>query len=577
LCRGSLLAFGLGVIPFSVFGSATALAQPNPCPPFGADTECGVVVTVPASGPDQIRRTRQGPYDGADDILVGVVNESSQPLPEMSMQSPEAIFGFDGDGIDTFGAPGNASDPTGYGGPNATFANISSDMTTGDVDFITPIPPGGTAYFSLELPLTGSSSCQSALTNILHGPVLQNLRTQIAAYVEPENGLTLKEAASLCGFAKFNWQQAVTNLPASNGLTKFGTDAPELIAPPAFWDPPPDGYRYNHIDEPFDSFPYYYDQAELESPKVMPTPYRLNFADTPQSPCLPGGSGNGCPGMIPPGPNAVLGFSTQLVGVNDAGVPTPIGPRINWESTYTGKNGEVTILKTRPRRLFSELGPEEGELGEGEEPEEVPEAPEEPESENGGITVTGVWRAVTYQYIGLSVTSPESSPTSSGSSGGSSVVTSTGPSSGTPSATAASVLTLTGLRVAPNTFRVSPASTAINAAKKPSARGTHISFEVSARASVSFAIVAATNGRRVAGRCRKQTAANAKHKPCRLELSMGTLTRANLPAGANTIPFSGRVGHTALKPGSYQLIVQASGAGGVMSNRAVTSFRVTRP
>jgi hypothetical protein len=58
---------------------------------------------------------------------------------------------------------------------------------------------------------------------------------------------------------------------------------------------------------------------------------------------------------------------------------------------------------------------------------------------------------------------------------------------------------------------------------------------------------------------------------------MGTLTRANLPAGANTIPFSGRVGHTALKPGSYQLIVQASGAGGVMSNRAVTSFRVTRP
>ncbi|MDP9052557.1 MAG: DUF5305 domain-containing protein [Acidobacteriota bacterium] len=61
------------------------------------------------------------------------------------------IFGFESDGIDTFGAPGNGTDTTGYGGPDAFFSAINGGATSGTVNFITPIAAnGGTQYFSLE-------------------------------------------------------------------------------------------------------------------------------------------------------------------------------------------------------------------------------------------------------------------------------------------------------------------------------------------------------------------------------------------------------------------------------------------
>ncbi len=72
------------------------------------------------------------------------------------MTSTNNIFGFDGDGIDTYGAPSNPMDNTGYGGPKAYFTNINAGQTSGRVNFITPIPPGGTAYFSLENVLAAS-------------------------------------------------------------------------------------------------------------------------------------------------------------------------------------------------------------------------------------------------------------------------------------------------------------------------------------------------------------------------------------------------------------------------------------
>lgn len=66
------------------------------CPAVGADTTCGTVITITNSGAS-VSSTGQGPYDGSHDILVGVINNSSQPIFALGLTSGLAIFGFDGD------------------------------------------------------------------------------------------------------------------------------------------------------------------------------------------------------------------------------------------------------------------------------------------------------------------------------------------------------------------------------------------------------------------------------------------------------------------------------------------------
>ncbi len=159
------------------------------CPAVEADTECGAVLIITDSGVS-IYYSGQGPYDGNDDTLVGVINMSSVPIGDVVLNSNADIMGFDGDGLDSYGIPGNSQDITnstafcssqksasgcGYGGPNAYYTNMPSgcpqndqnkQCTSGTVNFITPIAPnGGTSYFGLENALGTASVCISSLTN----------------------------------------------------------------------------------------------------------------------------------------------------------------------------------------------------------------------------------------------------------------------------------------------------------------------------------------------------------------------------------------------------------------------------
>jgi len=101
---------------------------------------------------------RQGPYDGADDTLFAVQNNSPKSIAAIPLRGSQAIFAFDGDGIyanfnGTFiynPPPGGPYGPTGYEGPGVSFSNISPDFKSGTVNFNPPIPPGGSAYFGLE-------------------------------------------------------------------------------------------------------------------------------------------------------------------------------------------------------------------------------------------------------------------------------------------------------------------------------------------------------------------------------------------------------------------------------------------
>jgi RHS repeat-associated protein len=101
----------------------------------------------------------QGPYDGSDDTLIGVVNDSSKSVGSLQLSSNTNLFGFDSDGLCTFSLvqPGCPFGATGYEGPNTSFSNISPDASGGVVNFTTPLAPGATAYFSLEEALTATA------------------------------------------------------------------------------------------------------------------------------------------------------------------------------------------------------------------------------------------------------------------------------------------------------------------------------------------------------------------------------------------------------------------------------------
>ncbi len=140
----------------------SAIYAASICPAYGyATAGCDLVITVTNSG-DTVTvgpsyTLAGGTYDGSDDTLIGIINNSSSKLSSIKLSSSTDIFGFDGDGIDTFGAPGNSSDTSGYGGPDSYFTGINSSYTAGTVDFVTALAAnGGNTYFSLEEALSPS-------------------------------------------------------------------------------------------------------------------------------------------------------------------------------------------------------------------------------------------------------------------------------------------------------------------------------------------------------------------------------------------------------------------------------------
>jgi hypothetical protein len=129
------------------------------CPAIGVATGCNLVITFAGDGSVTTGAgTSPGTYDGSDDTLIGVVNNTSSALTSFNISSTLDIFGFDGDGIDGYHgdgiAPvGNNPDTQGYGGPDGYFTNITDTdgVESGTVNFANGgIAAGGSDFFSLE-------------------------------------------------------------------------------------------------------------------------------------------------------------------------------------------------------------------------------------------------------------------------------------------------------------------------------------------------------------------------------------------------------------------------------------------
>ncbi len=172
-CSTVLLAMAAGALLAS--GAPISFAQ---CPAVGNDTTgCELLVTitavngsgvvtgytVAASSPDQ------GPYDGAEDTLIGIVNPLSTAAKSIffsAIVAGDGIFDFDGDGACGGGyisCTNGAGDTSGYAGPHVNFSGISGSVfQSGTVNLnctgvgtCSGIANGASEWFSLEEAITG--------------------------------------------------------------------------------------------------------------------------------------------------------------------------------------------------------------------------------------------------------------------------------------------------------------------------------------------------------------------------------------------------------------------------------------
>jgi hypothetical protein len=187
LCAAAAAGAGALVI------STTALAATPPfpqCPRIGWDTSCAILIVInPDNSVTTFSDPGQGPFDGVEDSLIGVQNNSGFGIKSMDLVGP-GTFGFDADGLCSGVASGPSSTvgnmgpgtfyppprgcqfgPTGYEGPGTSFSNFTTAScfgspppsvcgdpaaSSGTVNFAGPhgLAAGSSTYFSLETKVT---------------------------------------------------------------------------------------------------------------------------------------------------------------------------------------------------------------------------------------------------------------------------------------------------------------------------------------------------------------------------------------------------------------------------------------
>jgi hypothetical protein len=173
----------------------------------GLDTSCAVLIVLDG-GRVTLVDPSQGPFDGVEDTLIGVQNNSSQPVSSLPLTGV-GIFGFDADGLCTalpqpVGCPYGPTTYEGRGsstsiastapGGGVTFTITNAD--TGTVNFSPGIPPGGSAYFSLEGPTSSIAPVEqpiSAQGRSFSAAEGQQFNGTVATFTDPDTASTASE------------------------------------------------------------------------------------------------------------------------------------------------------------------------------------------------------------------------------------------------------------------------------------------------------------------------------------------------------------------------------------------------
>jgi hypothetical protein len=132
---------------------------------------------------------------------------------------------------------------------------------------------------------------------------------------------------------------------------------------------------------------------------------------------------------------------------------------------------------------------------------------------------------------------------------------------------------LGSLRTTNRVFRVPP----LASQRRRANIGTRFLYLLSEAARVSFTIERRTIGRRVRGSCRKLSRRNLRRRRCvRWVRVRGFAFAEDGVQGANSTPFTGRIGRRALRPGRYRASARATDPAGNRSALRRVSFRVVR-
>jgi hypothetical protein len=156
----ALIASGsLAAAPAVTANAASGPAPPfKQCPSIGASPSCEILLVVNADNSVSVEGDPSVvPFDGSDDTLVGIVNNSAKSVSAATVSGPGSdLSGFDGDGICSGdygtwnGSSGCPYGSTGYEGPRTSFVVNPSLPDSAEVDFTGGLAPGASAYFSLE-------------------------------------------------------------------------------------------------------------------------------------------------------------------------------------------------------------------------------------------------------------------------------------------------------------------------------------------------------------------------------------------------------------------------------------------
>jgi hypothetical protein len=267
---GSIVASA--AIFFCLAPAGASAAQFGQCPAIGLDQGCQFLITISDSGQLIQTDSTQSSVDiGGDDSLIGIVNGSSKTLSVITLSSP-GLFSFENDGLCAPGSgpvptspnggcqappgstavcttggfdcsfPPTANEPAGYqeGGsssvtawPNGTrqngyegprnyYANISTDVSTGQVVFDPPLQPGESTYFSLETPPIGSGLTLGTPTSITT-TTLHSSDGKAGAQLSVNLGVAVNDQANIIG-GSFN--------ATSGGTVTYGAFSDPLCTKP---------------------------------------------------------------------------------------------------------------------------------------------------------------------------------------------------------------------------------------------------------------------------------------------------------------------------------------------------------
>lgn len=102
-----------------------------------------------------------------------------------------------------------------------------------------------------------------------------------------------------------------------------------------------------------------------------------------------------------------------------------------------------------------------------------------------------------------------------------------------------------------------------------------LTYRLSEAASLTLKVQRVKKGRKVRGKCRRQTAANRARKACKRYRKVGTV-RTQGTAGLNEVKLPKRIGGRKLAKGRYRLLITAKDAAGNVSATKRIGYRIKR-